>query len=250
MRHGSLFSGIGGFDLAAQWMGWNNVFQVEWDGYCQKVLAKNCPNVKRYGDIKEFDGTKYKGAIDIISGGFPCQPFSGVGRKKGQSDDRYLWPEMLRVIREVRPTFIVGENVTTIISMDDNQIFDRILSDLENEGYQTEQFIIPACAIGAWHRRDRLWIFAYSDSERLEGRVVDKESDRGEGSEVWNDFAGCNREVRYLWNKDWNEVAPEFCRNRNGIPNRVDRLKGLGNAIVPQVAFQIFKAIEQYNNLK
>ncbi len=166
MRHGSLFSGIGGFDLASEWMGWENIFQVEWDKYCQKVLAKNFPKVKRYEDIKQFNGSKYKGSVDIISGGFPCQPFSQAGKRKGTKDDRYLWPEMLRVITEIKPSFVVGENVAGLLSMENGKTLERILADLEDEGYEVESFIIPACGVGAWHRRDRLWIIAYTDSIR------------------------------------------------------------------------------------
>jgi DNA (cytosine-5)-methyltransferase 1 len=167
MRHGSLFSGIGGFDLAAQWMGWENIFQVEWDSHCQKVLAKNFTNVKRYGDIKEFDGTQYRGTVDILSGGFPCQPFSHAGKRKGESDDRYLWPEYLRIIREIQPSYVVGENVAGLVSMEDGKTLDGIFSDLEGEGYETEQFIIPACSVGAWHRRDRIWIVAYGSNKGI-----------------------------------------------------------------------------------
>lgn len=132
--HGSLFSGIGGFDLAAQWTGWENVFQCEIDNYCQKILTKNFPNVKRFGDIKEFDGTQYTNRIDILSGGFPCQPFSVAGQRKGKEDARHLWPEMFRVIKEIRPTWIVGENVTGIIGL----ALEQVLSDLESSGYNTE----------------------------------------------------------------------------------------------------------------
>lgn len=163
MNHGSLFSGIGGFDLAAQWMGWKNVFQVEIDSYCQRVLQKNFPNVARYGDIKEFDGTKYRGAIDVISGGFPCQPFSRAGRQQGEEDNRYLWPEMLRVINEVKPKFVVGENVAGIV----NLALDEVCSSLEDSGYKIEIFNIPACAVGADHIRERIWILAYSGSDSI-----------------------------------------------------------------------------------
>ena len=162
MTHGSLFSGIGGFDLAAQWAGFENVFQVEIDPFCRKVLEKNFPNVKRYTDIKEFNGKEYEGAVDIISGGFPCQPFSCAGKRRGKADDRFLWPEMLRVISEIKPRFVVGENVAGIVNME----LDSCLSDLESQGYETETYIIPACAIGAPHRRNRVWIIAYSKSNR------------------------------------------------------------------------------------
>jgi DNA (cytosine-5)-methyltransferase 1 len=274
MTHCSLFSGIGGFDLAAEWMGWNNVFQVEWDSYCQKVLAKNFPNTKRYGDIKEFDGTKYRGLIDIISGGFPCQPFSNAGKKQGRKDDRYLWPEMLRVIKEIKPSYIVGENVAGLISMDNGKILDSILSDLALEGYTTEQFIIPACAVGAWHRRDRIWIIAYLNTNgytngKLQGQESSKEggesldrtqrldktnsnnrSKRNEGvepekiQELEGFQRGENQRIYADWERRPDLFTPILCRSYDGLPYGVDRIKGLGNAIVPQVAYQIFKAIE------
>jgi len=161
MRHGSLFSGIGGFDLAASWMGWENVFQVEKDEWCQAVLRKHFPETKRYGDIKEFDGTQYKGAIDILTGGFPCQPFSTAGKRKGTEDDRHLWPEMLRVIREVQPAFVVGENVRGFINWNAGLVFKQVQVDLEAEGYEVTPFLLPACALNAPHRRDRIWIVAY-----------------------------------------------------------------------------------------
>ena len=277
MRHASLFSGIGGFDLAAQWMGWTNVFQVEWDEWCQKILTKNFPNVEKYKDIKEFDGTKYRGLVDIISGGFPCQPFSHAGKRQGEADDRYLWPEMLRVIREVKPSFVVGENVAGLVSMENGKTLEGILSDLENEGYQTESFIIPACGVGAWHRRDRIWIVCYSESIRMENRCErqrgvckkvsgcgvsglsgissedvsnsnnqglqgrPKAGDVSRGGEKRNEQSKrCSESFR---GANW-AIEPDVGRVANGIPNRVDRLKGLGNAIVPQVAFELFKAIE------
>ena len=260
MRHGSLFSGIGGFDLAAEWMGWENVFQVEKDSFCQKVLAKNFPNTARYGDIKEFGGTKYRGAVDIISGGFPCQPFSVAGKRKGKEDDRFLWPEMLRIIREVKPSFIVGENVTGIIGL----ALDQVLTEVEAQGYHAETFIIPACAVSAPHRRDRVWIVAHSNRHRESDESCNGYSRRRElGSTTANTdsqgLQGCkiNGSVRTLWKigeqyaagyvpPDWQEfpTQPPVCGRNDGIPNRVDRIKALGNAIVPQVAYEIFKAIE------
>jgi len=241
MKHGSLFSGIGGFDLASEWMGWENVFQVEWDKYCQKVLEKNFPNVKRYEDIKEFDGTKYRGLIDIISGGFPCQPFSSAGQRKGKEDDRYLWPEMLRVIREIKPSFIVGENVAGLVSMDNGKTLDGILYDLASEGYTTEQYIIPALAIAANHRRDRLWIIGYIPNAIGNGWNRDREfkeiiETRGEAFSL---SYSCIEAIQ-------NKKVTQFNRKYNGLSTELDkdRIKGLGNAIVPQVVYQIFKAIE------
>jgi DNA (cytosine-5)-methyltransferase 1 len=269
MRHGSLFSGIGGFDLAAQWMGWENVFQVEIDPFCQKVLEKNFKNVKRYGDIKEFNGTEYRGTIDVLSGGFPCQPFSSAGKRKGKEDDRFIWPEMLRVVREVKPSFIVGENVAGIIGM----AIEQVLTEMEAEGYHTETFIIPACAVNAPHRRDRVWIIAYHKSQGLQSGIVEG---RTEKAVTWtsNDssvFTNTNSELcghghnaavdtvratktkiedgrQPISNSEQWDAEPALDRVADGVPNRVDRIKGLGNAIVPQVAFEIFKAIEQCHN--
>jgi DNA (cytosine-5)-methyltransferase 1 len=309
MRHGSLFTGIGGFDLAAQWMGWENVFQVEWDKWCQKVLAKNFPDALRFGDIVEFNkmlqdgknttdaesresgeqkagngrqntGRRSKktygqlslGHIDIITGGFPCQPFSHAGKRKGVDDSRYLWPEMLTTIRIFKPSFVVGENVAGLVSMENGKTLERILSDLENEGYQTESFIIPACAVGAWHRRDRIWIIGINTNHntircdngeyaiekgskrrgesfnRYEGLDKDVSDSNGQGSQRYGGLSECggqwtswtgSESLKGIW-----ESEPPVGRVASRVPGRVDRLKGLGNAIVPQVAFEIFKAIE------
>ncbi len=289
MRHGSLFSGIGGFDLAARWMGWENVFQVEKDKHCRAVLEKNFEGVKRYGDVREFGKEEFKGGIDIISAGFPCQPFSVSGKREGKSDDRYLWPECVRVIREFRPTYFVGENVTGIISL----ALDQVLSDLEVEGYTTETFVIPASALGAWHKRERVWILAYSTSDakavcpsgdygpkRGISKVLEPENlQRQDGSShaegltaVCSDVSNTNdvrrkkpralgqsihptkAEIRqtvgaihdrfqHLWQSE-----PAVGRVVDGLPNRVDRLRGLGNSLVPQIAFTLFQAIEALDN--
>lgn len=165
MNHASLFSGIGGFDLAAEWTGWNNVFNCEWEEFPRKVLKHHFPNAKQYEDIKDFDATEYRGRIDVLSGGFPCQPFSTAGLRKGTEDDRHLWPEMLRVIGECQPRWVVGENVRGLVSWSDGLVLETCYSDLENLGYSVQSFIIPACAAGnAPHRRDRVWIVAYSDN--------------------------------------------------------------------------------------
>ncbi len=161
MTHGSLFSGIGGFDLAASRMGWDNVFQVEIDPFCRRVLQKNFPDAQRFTDIKNFDGSEFAGKIDIISGGFPCQPFSVAGQRKGKTDDRALWGEMLRVIRTIRPAWVVGENVAGIISME----LDTVLADLEGIGYTCQALVVPACAVNALHRRDRVWIVAHANQQ-------------------------------------------------------------------------------------
>lgn len=199
-----LFAGIGGFSLAAHWMGWETAAFVEWEEYPQKVLKKNFPNVPIYGDIKEFDGKQYTGTVDLICGGFPCQPFSSAGKRKGKEDDRYLWPEMLRVIREVQPTWVVGENVAGIVSMDGGAVLEQICADLEGEGFEVQSFIIPAISKGAPHRRDRIWIIGYSDNN---GHITTKErkgsikgSDRNEkGQENLCQFKG----------SDWERIFTE-----------------------------------------
>jgi DNA (cytosine-5)-methyltransferase 1 len=240
MRHASLFSGIGGFDLAAEWMGWQNVLQVEIDPFCQKVLAKNFPQVKRYGDIKQFNGTEYKGSIDILTGGFPCQPFSSAGKRKGKEDDRYLWPEMLRVIRQVQPTYIVGENVYGLINWSKGLVFEQVCADMENEGYQVQPIILPACSVNASHKRDRIWFIANS-----QGGSMEKYKVGNEGRQIFKSRESSERFPCSLWTPDEQTYFAEMVGELHGIPNRVDRIKGLGNAIVPQVAYEIFKAIEQ-----
>jgi site-specific DNA-cytosine methylase len=160
MRHGSLFSGIGGFDLAAEWMGWENVFHCEWMEFPRKVLDYYFPNADSHIDICKTDFKKYEGTIDIISGGFPCQPFSLAGKRKGTEDERYLWGEMLRAVQEIKPKFVIAENVFGITNIDGGMVFEQVCLDLETEGYEVQPFIIPAAAKNAPHRRDRVWFIA------------------------------------------------------------------------------------------
>ena len=167
LTHLSLFSGIGGLDLAAEMAGFRTVGQCEWADYPTKVLEKHWPNIPRWRDIRTLTGESFYEktgirTIDIISGGFPCQPFSVAGKRRGKEDDRYLWPEMLRVISELRPTWVVGENVAGIVNM----ALDQVCADLENEGYAVQAFIIPACAVDAPHRRDRCAIISHYDQIR------------------------------------------------------------------------------------
>lgn len=161
MTHASLFSGIGGFDLAAEWAGWTNMFNCEIDGFCRKVLKYHFPNAQQYADIRTTDFTVWRGRIDVLTGGFPCQPFSLAGKRRGTEDDRYLWPEMLRAIREIRPEWVVGENVYGFVNWSNGLVFDTMCADLENAGYQVGAFILPAAAVGAPHRRDRVWVVAH-----------------------------------------------------------------------------------------
>lgn len=165
MKHGSLFSGIGGFDLAAQWMGWENVFHCEWNDFGQRVLKHYWPGAISYHDIKQSDFTIHRGGIDVLSGGFPCQPYSSAGKRLGKEDDRHLWPEMLRAIREVRPRWVVGENVRGLTNWNGGLVFDEVQADLESAGYEVTPFLLPAVAVDAPHRRDRIWFVAYCASE-------------------------------------------------------------------------------------
>ena len=165
LTHLSLFSGIGGLDIAAEMAGFRTVGQCEWADFQTKVLEKHWPDVPKWRDIRTLTGDSFYErtglrTVDVISGGFPCQPFSLAGKRKGEDDDRYLWPEMLRVIRELKPTWVIGENVPGIV----NLALDTVLSDLANEGYTAQPFIIPACGVDAPHRRDRVAIVAYASS--------------------------------------------------------------------------------------
>ena len=166
MTHGSLFSGIGGFDLAAEWAGWENVFHCEYEPFAQQVLKHHFPNSKLYNDIRTFDATDYFGRIDIITGGFPCQPFSAAGKRKGTEDERHLWPEMLRIIREVAPKYVVGENVRGLLNWSGGMVFEEVCADLEAEGYEVQPYLLPACGKNAPHRRDRIWFIAYANNNR------------------------------------------------------------------------------------
>jgi DNA (cytosine-5)-methyltransferase 1 len=164
MTHGSLFSGIGGFDLAAEWMGWENIFHCEWNSFGQKVLKYHFPNSISYDDITKTDFTIHRGRIDILTGGFPCQPYSMAGKRLGKEDERHLWPEMLRAIREIQPRWVVGENVLGLVNWSGGLVFHEVQADLEAEGYEVQPYVLPACAVNAPHRRDRVWFVAYRNA--------------------------------------------------------------------------------------
>ena len=212
IRHASLFSGIGAPELAALWLGWQNVFHCEINEFCNTILNYWFPNSINYENIKTTDFSKWQGQIDILTGGFPCQPFSSAGQRLGADDDRYLWPEMLRVIRQIQPTFVIGENVAGILSMvqpgeevkvgsttslfDENDdiykkeqqfVVETVCSDLEREGYSVQPFVIPACSVGAPHQRDRVWFVARRNvptptADTLHEGVLRRPSvDEGEG---------------------------------------------------------------------
>jgi len=169
MTHGSLFSGIGGFDLASEWMGWENIFHCEWMPFPRKVLDYYWPNADSHIDICKTDFTKYANKIDILTGGFPCQPFSLAGKRKGTDDERYLWGEMLRAIQEIKPKYVIAENVFGITNIDGGLVFEQVCLDLEAQGYEVQPFIIPAAAKNAPHRRDRCWFVAHNPNRRIKG---------------------------------------------------------------------------------
>lgn len=198
MTHGSLFSGIGGFDLASEWMGWDNVFHCEWNDFGQKVLKYYWPQAKSYEDITKTDFTIHRGRIDILTGGFPCQPYSAAGKRKGKEDDRHLWPEMLRAIREIRPRWVVGENVLGLVNWSGGLVFDEVQADLEAAGYEVWAYVLPACAKNAPHRRDRVWFVAHADccrnnttegSENCIREQSDKKQSGDRGSVQINGFS-------------------------------------------------------------
>ncbi len=191
MTHGSLFSGIGGFDLAAQWMGWENVFHCEWNPICQRVLKYHFPKSISYEDITKTDFTVHRGRIDLITGGFPCQPYSMAGKRLGKDDERHLFPEMLRAIREIQPRWVVGENVFGLVNWNGGLVFEEVQADLEAEGYEVQPFILPACGVqNAPHRRDRVWFIAYRSSG-IEGKEVSAR----DGEKALNGVAGHGAQV-------------------------------------------------------
>ena len=324
LTHLSLFTGIGGLDLAAEWAGFTTVGQCEFAEYQTRVLQQHWPDVPRWRDIRGltkesfYERTGLR-TVDVISGGFPCQPFSVAGKQKGKGDDRYLWPEMLRVINELRPHCVVGENVPGIIKIAAGQV----VKDLEHAGYNVVVLNFEAAAVGAWHRRSRVFFVGYAkhdgqhglpqlrsdeaasdnrraeepapaqqsaragepadvssvygcerggtppvantDSKRLQGQqqyaAFNAAQDAGEQpsyqsacerGEALDDSVrrGCGRDIRWpesqiLANGRCWAAEPDVGRVANGIPNRVDRIKCLGNAVVPQQAYPIFKAIKE-----
>lgn len=330
MKHGSLFSGIGGFDLAAEWMGWENIFHCEWNEFGQKVLKHHFPKSISYADITKTDFTIHRGKIDILTGGFPCQPYSVAGKQRGKEDERHLWPEMLRAIREIQPSWVVGENVLGILNWNGGLVFDEVQAELEAEGYEVQTYVLPAASVNAPHKRDRVWFVANRSSERCdnwsnhreERQVCNNEyrnaqknkptrnrrecgiSEVGEIRDVANSesessggkyeqrsgkgkFGGCNcsndatnpkckrggKILQDLQSKksdgncinsfnepnNWQEFPTQtpICDGDDGLSARLDSItfpkwrtesvKAGGNAIVPNVAYQLFKTIDKMN---
>jgi DNA (cytosine-5)-methyltransferase 1 len=204
MRHGSLFSGIGGFDLAADWMGWENVFHCEWNEFGQKVLKYYWPNAISYHDITKTDFSIHRGAIDILTGGFPCQPYSAAGKRLGKEDERHLWPEMLRAIREIKPTWVVGENVLGLVNWNGGLVFEEVQADLEAEGYEVQPYVLPAVSVNAPHRRDRVWFVA----RRIQGTLSYCGSSRCNRNKESSKGCECERS-RISFNE-----SDSFCNSR------------------------------------
>lgn len=291
MRHGSLFSGIGGFDLAAEWMGWENVFHCEWNEFGKKILKYYWPKSESFDDITKTDFTKYANKIDILTGGFPCQPYSSAGKRLGKEDERHLWPEMLRAIREIKPKYIVGENVFGLLSWNGGVVFDEVHAQLEFEGYEVQAVVIPAAAVNAPHGRDRVWFVATNtNSDGLHQCNSNDEINPSQGREhAFNDvksfyytkstikhplrFGQKRRsyeaikkttignepfksDARRFKSTDWENFPTQspICSRNDGLPSELDgitfskwraeSIKAYGNAIVPQVALQIFRAIQ------
>lgn len=304
--HGSLFSGFDAPSVAASWMGWKNAFHCEINSFCNEILKYWFPDSEHYEDITKTDFSQWKGRIDVLTGGFPCQPFSLAGQRKGADDNRYLWPEMLRAIREIRPTWVIGENVAGILTMvqpgketevgsqtslfgEDNRkrvllrqeyVVEAICKDLEREGYSVQPLLIPASAVGAPHRRDRVWFVAHRADSRTEDvrrEREDKVLSDGIAPNTYCEFPSQRmlqgEKGRYKQKipteslhsrSNWENFPTQspVCRGNDGLPFDVDNLtipftkwrqesvKGYGNAIVPQVILEIFKAIEEIEQLE
>jgi DNA (cytosine-5)-methyltransferase 1 len=276
LTHLSLFSGIGGLDLAAEWAGFTTVGQCEMADYPTAVLEKHWPDVPRWRDIRTLTKESFYeqtglGAVDVISGGFPCQPFSVAGKQRGKKDERFLWPEMCRVIREFRPHCVVGENVPGILKIAARQVVE----DLERAGYHVVVLQFEAAAVGAWHRRSRFFFVGIAkgrlasdaESERSEGqpsartaeqdekpREMQPDAGYSDGTDVHNTVCGRfnrinrRRESPELADgRQW-AVEPGVGRVADGLPCRVERIRALGNAVVLQQAYPIFCALAEELN--
>lgn len=265
--HLDLFSGIGGFALAAGWAGYRTVAFSEIDDYASQVLRKHWPDIPNLGDIRHYAGWPNFGNVSLITGGFPCQPYSLAGKRCGKKDDRYIWPTMCDVIGRYRPAFVLGENVPGIIGME----LDSVLADMESLGYRVQPLVIPACAVDARHRRDRVWIVAHAESyagKLQQGKWKDLRNEPAingtqgtiaivtntqclQRQERWESISRQTQERPapsqsggYRWLP---EAESGVGRVADGVAHRVDRLRTLGNAIVPQVAFEIIRHLPIIN---
>jgi DNA (cytosine-5)-methyltransferase 1 len=313
MTHLGLFAGIGGFELPARWAGWETKAVCEWDSFCQTVLKYYFPNAEQFSDIRTANFTRYAGQIDVLTGGFPCQPYSSAGKRLGKEDERHLWPEMLRAIQEVSPRWVVGENVRGLVNWNGGVVFDEVQSDLEAAGYEVLPFLLPACGVDAPHERYRVWFVAHATGLYYRGSAGEiSKSDGRQIREMLSEFGGTGEAFEFVANTDskrfgqqhvsgksametfscgrnaardasdsssvrrlqsngktksshstqdipdWRgfPTQPPVCGRNDGFSpelagitvsrHRRESIKAYGNAIVPQVAYQIFKAINQY----
>jgi DNA (cytosine-5)-methyltransferase 1 len=232
MSIGSLFAGIGGFDIAARWLGWKTAWYSEIDPYACAVMRKHFPHAINHGDITEIDGRNIE-RVDILCGGFPCQDISFAGKGAGiDGEQSGLWNQYVRLIDELRPRYVVAENVSALR----NRGLRKVLRDLSAVGYDAEWHCIPASELGASHQRDRIWIVAHAASVGVQRLWP-------EGFQVTHPLAQPLLPLRDS-NGQW-EVEPDLRRANDGVPRWMDRVKCVGNAIVPQVAYEIFRAIER-----
>lgn len=245
-----LFSGIGGFSLGLERAGMKTVAFVEIDEFCQKVLKKHWPDIPIFSDIRNFGKEVLNEKVDVICGGFPCQPFSVAGKRGGRKDNRYLWNEMFRVIQEFKPTWVIAENVHGILSIEQGIVFEQVCLDLESENYEVQSFIIPACAVNAPHRRYRVWIIANSERMGWEKRPW-KDIQFKEQIPKRQNIRNIDTErFTNAWEGTWFEVTTKLCRVGDGVSNRMDRLRCLGNAVVPQIVEIIGRVITEIENNK
>ena len=262
MTHLSLCSGIGGLDLAAEWAGFKTVAQCEIDAYASNVLAKNFPGVPNLHDIRTVTNERLaKLGIrtpTVISAGFPCQPYSLAGKGIGDRDDRDLWGEVARVLGEIHPRWFVGENTPGLFTRNNQRYYRRVLDDLAALGYSVGWGIWGACDIGALHRRERVFLVAFSDAARK--RRDQNEIQRGDPAESRTKtnerkIQTCRLQPERVRHcipeyEGWWETEPNMGRVANGVPARMDRLRCLGNAVVPQQAYPIFKAIAETTGIE
>jgi len=243
MTHLSLFSGIGGLDLAAEWAGFETVGQCEFADFPHAVLTKHWPDVPKWRDVHDLTATDFFArtgleTVTVISGGFPCQPHSKAGSLKGSRDERDLWPEFRRIIREIKPRWVVAENVPRLLASEDGRFFGRVLNDLAELGFDAGWAVFPACWFGAIHRRERVAIIAYAHSNRRTAQLLQTPK------------AGCNDDTQHkpgstFLLEGWRADFPGVCGKYDGASDWMDRLKSLGNAVVPQQFYPIFKAIAE-----
>jgi DNA (cytosine-5)-methyltransferase 1 len=237
----SLFSGIGGIDLAADTAGIRTVAMCEKDPFCRAVLRKHWPDVPIFEDVKKLRGEDIGEAIDVIHGGFPCQPFSSAGLRRATADSRFLWPNFMRLIRECRPHWVVGENVDGLL----RRGLDGVLHDLESDNYTCRAFSIPAGAVGAPHRRHRIFVVANANGDRQQGGQYESGDGRIEVS--W--LPGRNTPKLFTpiggFPRRDDLPTPRICRASDGIPCRIHRLHALGSAVVPAQIYPIFRAIAE-----